>query len=66
MKKQYIQPESHVIVLKLLGSVLGPNPGFGTTSQGAFELSRQSDDRFDWGANDDEEEHPAVFPQTPW
>ncbi len=55
MKKQYIQPESHIVVVKLIGSVL-EDPGLGTDSQGARSLgSRQSDDRFDWGASDDEE-----------
>lgn len=66
MKKQYIQPESHIVVVKLIGSVL-EDPGLGTDSQGARSLgSRQSDDRFDWGAADEEEEHSAELPQTPW
>ena len=41
MKKQYIQPESHVVVVNLIGSVLDSNVGFGTVSQGADELSRE-------------------------
>ena len=65
MKKQYIQPESHVVVVKLIGSVLA-GIGFGNGSQGADELSRQSNDRFDWGASDDDEEYTPSTPQTPW
>ena len=47
MKKQYIQPESHVVVVKLFSAVLDTNVGFGTASQGADELSRESEDRFE-------------------
>jgi hypothetical protein len=65
MKKQYIQPESHIVVVKLIGSVLA-GIGFGNGSQGADELSRQSNDRFDWDTADDDEESPAAFPKTPW
>ena len=67
MKKQYIQPESHIVVVKLIGSVLA-GIGFGNGSQGADELSRQTqaDDRFDWGTSDDEEEHSTELPQSPW
>lgn len=48
MKKQYIQPESHVVVVKLFSAVLDTNVGFGTASQGADELSREhANDRFE-------------------
>jgi hypothetical protein len=49
MKKHYIQPDSHVVVVKLLGSVLAgedvPVMGsrFGTDELG----SRQADERFE-------------------
>ena len=46
MKKQYIQPESHVVVINLMGSVLeSENVGIGGSRQGATELeSREYDD----------------------
>lgn len=48
MKKQYIQPESHVAVVRLFGAILNTETGFGTVSQGAYELSREHDnDRFE-------------------
>lgn len=48
MKKQYIQPESHVAVVRLFGAILNTKTGFGTVSQGAYELSREhADDRFE-------------------
>ena len=48
MKKPYIQPESHDVVVRLTGSVLDTPAGFGTASQGTDELgSRQFDDRFE-------------------
>lgn len=48
MKKQYIQPESHIVIVKLFGAVLDTNTGFGTGSQGADWLSREHDnDRFE-------------------
>ncbi len=56
MKKQYIQPESHVVVVKLFDAVLNTNVGFGTASQGADELSRedQYNNRFE-DASDEED-----------
>ena len=54
MKKQYIQPESHIVVVKLMGSVLQTTVGMGGASDGARTLNaRQSDNSFSW---DDEEE----------
>ena len=48
MKKQYIQPDSHVVVVRLMGCVLDATGGFGTASQGADELSREhTNDRFE-------------------
>lgn len=47
MKKQYIQPESRVVVVKLMGSVLDTGGHFGNESQATDWLSRQRDDRFD-------------------
>ena len=47
MKKQYIQPESHVVVVKLMGSVLDTGAGFGNQSQATDWLSREHDDRFE-------------------
>lgn len=47
MKKQYILPESHVVVVKLLGSVLDTGGHFGATSQEADHLSRQYENRFE-------------------
>lgn len=47
MKKPYIQPESHDVVVRLTGSVLDTTGGFGTASQGADELSRQYENRFE-------------------
>ena len=47
MKKPYIQPESHVVVVRLTGSVLDTTEGFGTASQGADHLSRQYENRFE-------------------
>ena len=48
MKKLYIQPESHAVVVRLTGSVLDTTGGFGTASQGADELSREhANDRFE-------------------
>jgi len=48
MKKQYIQPDSHVVVVRLMGCVLDTTGGFGTASQGADELSREhASDRFE-------------------
>ena len=47
MKKLYIQPESHAVVVRLTGSVLDTTGGFGTASQGADELSREYQDRFE-------------------
>lgn len=47
MKKQYIQPDSHVVVVRLMGGVLDTTGDFGTASQGADELSREmKDNRF--------------------
>ena len=47
-KKQYIQPESHVVVVRLIGTVLDTGAGFGEGSKGADELSRiQFEDRFE-------------------
>lgn len=58
MKKQYIQPHSTVVVVKLIGSVLETETvGVGPSRAGAVELdSRQTNNRFDWDAADDEEE----------
>ena len=49
MKKQYIQPESHVVVINLMGSVLeSENVGIGGSRQGATELeSREYENRFE-------------------
>ena len=49
MKKQYIQPESHVVVVKLIGSVLETKEAMIAASRkGAMRLgSREFDDRFD-------------------
>jgi hypothetical protein len=47
MKKQYILPESHVVVVKLLGSVLDTGGHFGATSQETDHLSRQYENRFE-------------------
>ncbi len=48
MKKQYIQPEAHIVVVKLFGAVLNTDGYFGTGSQGTDELSREHDnDRFE-------------------
>ena len=47
MKKQYIQPESHAVGVRLTGSGLDTTGGFGTASQGADELSREHQDRFE-------------------
>lgn len=48
MKKQYILPESHVVVVKLMGSVLDIGVGVGNQSQGADHLSReQVNNRFE-------------------
>ena len=47
MKKPYIQPESHPVVVRLTGSVLDTTEGFGTASQGADHLSRQYETRFE-------------------
>ena len=46
MKKQYIQPKSHVVIVNLMGSVLeSENVGIGGSRQGATELeSREYDD----------------------
>ena len=54
MKKQYIQPQTSVVVIRLIGSVLG-DPELQSLSRGAFRLdSRQAyDDRFE--DYDDEE-----------
>lgn len=49
MKKQYIQPESHVVVVNLMGSVLAGEevPVMGSR-YGTDELgSRQFEDRFE-------------------
>lgn len=59
MKKPYIQPESHDVVVRLTGSVLDTPAGFGTASQGADELSREAynnrfedtDEDWDWEDN---------------
>lgn len=56
MKKQYIQPESHVVVVNLMGSVLETeNAPIAGSTKGALELeSRQAfnnrfeDDDEDW------------------
>ena len=57
MKKQYIQPESRVVVVKLFGAVLDTDTHFGNQSQATDWLSRESEDkdRFDWD-NDNEED----------
>ena len=48
MKKQYILPESHVVVVKLMGSVLDTGGHFGALSQGTDHLSReQASNRFE-------------------
>ena len=47
MKKLYIQPESHAVVVRLTGSVLDTNTGFGNVSQGADWLSREQENRFE-------------------
>lgn len=49
MKKTYIQPDSHVVVVRLIGSVLeDENVGIGGSRQGAGALeSRESEDRFE-------------------
>ena len=47
MKKLYIQPESHAVVVRLTGSVLDTNTGFGTVSQGTDWLSREDENRFE-------------------
>ena len=55
MKKQYIQPESHVVVVNLMGSVLeSENVGIGGSRQGAGALeSREYENRFE-DYNDEE------------
>ena len=49
MKKQYIQPESHVVVVKLMGSILaGETAPIMGSPYGTDELgSRQFEDRFE-------------------
>ncbi len=48
MKKQYILPESHVVVVKLMGSVLDTGGHFGNQSQATDWLSReQVNNRFE-------------------
>lgn len=49
MKKQYIQPESHVVVVKLMGSILaGETAPIMGSRYGTDELgSRQFDNRFE-------------------
>jgi hypothetical protein len=57
MKKQYIQPESRVVVINLMGSVLleNENAPIAGSTKGALELeSRQFDNRFE--DYDDEED----------
>lgn len=49
MKKQYIQPESHTVVVNLMGSVLETRP-IGTASEEAMTMYSREDqynDRFE-------------------
>ena len=49
MKKAYIQPDAHIVVINLMGSVLeSENVGIGGSRQGATELeSREYENRFE-------------------
>lgn len=62
-KKTYIKPVSKIVKLYFVSHLLQDSQKFSTANR---SLSRESDDRFDWGAADDDEEPSVEAPQTPW
>lgn len=61
-KKTYIRPTLKIVSLAFVSHLLQESQKFSTANR---SLSRETDDRFDWGASDDEEYTPST-PQTPW
>ena len=64
-KKTYITPTTRVVNLNCnIQFLQASHENFTNANQ---SLSRESDDRFDWGAADDEEEqHSTELPKSPW
>jgi len=62
-KKTYIAPTLKVVNLNCnIHFLQASHENFTNANR---SLSRESDDRFDWGTSDDEEYTPTA-PQTPW